>query len=98
MGLASDKDVWAILEVLAQRNCILMPASIPGERGLPPAEMARMAVRAGLKIVEIESADAGWRYFVEHAEPNDRLLVAGSHYLMGTLPEDLFPRRAASPA
>jgi len=98
MGLASDKDVWAILAVLAQRNCILMPASIPGERGLPPAEMARMAVRAGLRIVEIQSADAGWRYFVEHAEPNDRLLVAGSHYLMGTLPEDLFPRRAASPA
>ncbi|HEY5564539.1 MAG TPA: folylpolyglutamate synthase/dihydrofolate synthase family protein [Rhodothermia bacterium] len=98
MGLASDKDVPAILAVLAKQSCILMPASIPGERGLPPAEMAGMAVRAGLRIVEIGSADAGWRYFVEHAEPRDRLLVVGSHYLLGTLPEDLFPRRAASPA
>lgn len=96
LALAADKDIPAILSVLSTRNCTIMPVSIPGNRGVPPAELARMAVEAGLRIEEIESPAEGWRFFAEHAESRDRLLVAGSHYLMGALPEELFPRRPAS--
>jgi hypothetical protein len=51
-----------------------------------------MASDMGLKIVEIDSVEAGWRYFRELPESPRSLLVAGSHYLAGALPDDLFPR------
>jgi len=97
LGLAADKDVPAILNILAQRNATVMPVSIPGNRGLPPAQMIQIAGDAGLRIEEIDSPSDGWRFFAEHADSRDRFLVAGSHYLIGTLPEELFPRRPASP-
>lgn len=98
LGLAADKDVPAILRVLASHRAIVMPVAIPGERGLPPDQLGKMAREAGLKIVEIESALDGWRQWKEQAGERDRFLITGSHYLVGTLPEEIFPRRAASAA
>lgn len=92
LGLAADKDVAAILKSLKAHDCILMPTTIPGERGLPAADLTSLATNMGLRIVEIESVEAGWRYFRELPESRRSLLVAGSHYLAGTLPEGLFPR------
>jgi dihydrofolate synthase/folylpolyglutamate synthase len=93
LGLARDKDLEAILDVLSSWNPILMPIAMPGDRGRAPSAIARSAVTAGLRIVEIDSAAQGWEHFREHAGTSGRLLIAGSHYLVGTLPGDLFPRR-----
>ncbi len=92
LGVAADKDVTAILRIIRRRDCVLMPTAIPGERGLPAADLASIARDVGLRIVEIDSPEAGWDYFRELGDSRRSLLVAGSHYLAGTLPEGLFPR------
>jgi dihydrofolate synthase/folylpolyglutamate synthase len=97
LGLARDKDLHAILDALEAWKCILIPVAIPGQRGLPPVETIQAAKKRGLRIVEIDTMEQGWKYFREHAEVGSRLLVTGSHYLVGALPEDLFPRCPATP-
>ena len=90
LGLAADKDVSSILDVLVAYAAVVIPAKIENPRLLPPAVLARRASEKGLRILEIASFSEIVRRFVETSSSGVSLLATGSHFVVGTLPEAIF--------
>ncbi|MFV1979773.1 MAG: folylpolyglutamate synthase/dihydrofolate synthase family protein [Rhodothermia bacterium] len=90
LGLATDKDVDRVLDVLAGHAAVVIPARIENPRLLPPAVLAARAREKGLRILEIASHRKIVTRFMETSPPGDSLLATGSHLVVGSLPQAMF--------
>jgi len=90
LGLAADKDVSSILDVLVACAAVVIPAQIENPRLLSPAVLAGRASEKGLRILEIASFSEIVRRFTETSSSGASLLATGSHFVVGSLPQAMF--------
>ena len=83
-GCAADKDVRAMLAILAPHADRMIVAAIASPRALAADELARIAGEAGCPNVETaQDVHAAVRLALDSAGPEDIVCAAGSFYLAG---------------
>jgi dihydrofolate synthase / folylpolyglutamate synthase len=87
-GIVRDKDAGLVLEELRRTTREIIAVTPETERARPGREVARMATERGILAVDGGSVRAGLmmavkRLTYETAPARKRLLVAGSHYVVG---------------
>jgi dihydrofolate synthase / folylpolyglutamate synthase len=85
VGLASDKDVRSIVRELGRLGSDFVTVGIPSERSLDAGKLAEVCRSEGYRATDFESARAGLCFLLEHASPDDLLLVTGSFFLAGDI-------------
>jgi dihydrofolate synthase/folylpolyglutamate synthase len=90
-GVMRDKDVESMVRQLVASNAVIFPANLNTHRSLEAIEIARALHRVGGQCPEYGTVAEGLRWFERNAKVDDCLLIVGSHYLVGALPEHLFP-------
>lgn len=94
IGLASDKDVGAIIRQLKALNAVFAAVTIPSERSIPAAELGDLIRREGSEGLVFDTPQEGLRYLLRHADPQDLILVTGSFFLAGEILRlGIFPDR-----
>jgi dihydrofolate synthase/folylpolyglutamate synthase len=90
LGLSTDKDLGAVLDILAEYDATLIPAVTDSTRLVSPTNMAQSAREKGLRILEIGTPVEILDHFLETSSPGASLLATGSHVVVGALPRLMF--------
>jgi dihydrofolate synthase/folylpolyglutamate synthase len=82
IGFVKDKEIDKILSLLPRHaRYYFTEAKIP--RALPAAELAAKALAAGLKGDPIPDVNQALRSAMQHAHPDDLVIVCGSVFVVG---------------
>ena len=84
-GVMRDKDVDAMLDLLAEAGAIVCPVPLESERALPPEALADLLAAKGLAAGPAASVPDGLARFRDAAMPEDVLLLTGSHQVVSQL-------------
>jgi len=84
-GAMRDKDVRGMLAELLPMCSLLVCTAAPGERALPPTELAAVAGELGVASARVEAVPDAERALVRACEEGNRVLAAGSIFLIGPL-------------
>jgi dihydrofolate synthase/folylpolyglutamate synthase len=83
-GILGDKDIDAIVRILAGHVDQWIAVGLEGARALPCAELARRIAAAGAaRVTAADSVAAGLHAARASAAPGDRVLVFGSFLTVG---------------
>lgn len=85
-GTQRDKDVEAMVRLLAQAEAVVWPVVLAGERALPSEALQALLAQHGLVARPPGTAPAVWAAFRAEASPADALLLTGSHQVVAQLP------------
>ncbi len=89
-GTLRDKAVTDMMHLLAEAEAIVLPVAIPGPRGLTMEVLHQHLDGHHIPRVPVDDVPAAVNWFQMHARTADRLLVTGSHRVLGALPQCLF--------
>ena len=78
-GTMRDKDLRAMVAVMADAQVTVLPVSLSLARALPLRSLREALLDRGLRVIDIEGVPEGIDWFVRHAGAADSLLVTGSH-------------------
>jgi dihydrofolate synthase/folylpolyglutamate synthase len=98
-GVMADKDVSGMEELLAERADGVFPVELSGERALSASDLRARLGEAGVSLVAEEgerlepTVEAGLAWHAAHAGPEDVLLCAGSHRVVGAVLDLVAPVR-----
>lgn len=84
LGIASDKDLAAILEALLPISKAVIATAAQSPRALRPGQLSeRIKAVSNVPVQEAGPAEAALKTALETAEADDIVVVAGSFYLAG---------------
>ncbi|MEA2487573.1 MAG: dihydrofolate synthase / folylpolyglutamate synthase [Actinomycetota bacterium] len=90
VGILGDKDYLGMLTELARVPCRLILTQPRNVRSVPVQELVDSAQQIGIEArVSDEVADA-IKSAIEEAQPNDLVVITGSHYVVGEARDYLF--------
>ncbi len=78
-GTMRDKDLRAMVAIMADAQVTVLPVSLSLARALPLRSLREALLDRGLRVIDIEGVPEGIDWFVRHAGAADSLLVTGSH-------------------
>jgi dihydrofolate synthase/folylpolyglutamate synthase len=79
LGGVRDKDVGAMARLIAEVGVPLIPLAFESPRSMPADEVAAQAAEAGASVEPPRTIDEALAHFRRTAEPDDVLLLTGSH-------------------
>jgi len=82
-GVMEDKDYTGMIRELSHVITLLVPVVPASKRGLRLGKLAMSARKAGIRVAGGGSVAQGLRNARRLAEPGSRILVTGSHYVVG---------------
>jgi dihydrofolate synthase / folylpolyglutamate synthase len=85
LGLASDKDVGAVIRELLRLECSFVLVNIPSERSVPAQELCSLCQKEGASATLCTTGREGLAYLMQKAGADDLILVTGSFYLAGDI-------------
>jgi dihydrofolate synthase/folylpolyglutamate synthase len=85
VALKSDKDARGILAPLLPRTARLLVTALEPEESKPAAELLAIAAEAGVEGEEFDSAHEALRRALDLRRPGQKILVAGSLFLVAAL-------------
>lgn len=89
MGMVKDKDVSRVLELLPSNwHYYFTQAQLP--RALPAQELQQMANSRQLHGTSFPNVNAALQVSLQHAAPNDLILVCGSVFVVGEVDRQLW--------
>ena len=92
LGVMRDKPLGGLLDVLADRGIdTVWPVEVSTDRALPAQALADACHDRGWTTRSPSSLTDHVDHFQQTASPEDLMLVTGSHYTVGALPETLRP-------
>jgi dihydrofolate synthase/folylpolyglutamate synthase len=89
-GVMRDKPVEAMIDLLAEARAVVLPVSVSADRSLPRVELHRLLARYPVTVREVGGVSEGVDWFLKHCNPEDKLLITGSHRVVASLPTTLF--------
>jgi dihydrofolate synthase/folylpolyglutamate synthase len=84
-GLMRDKDAAACAKLLAEAEAEVWPVALESGRALPPDALADVLRERGVARGPAGTAEAHRQRFLAEADPDDVLLVCGSHRVVAGL-------------
>ena len=92
LGVMRDKPLDDLLDVLAQHPVdAVWPVELATDRALAASTLASACIDRGWETRSPAPLAAHVGYFQQTASPEDILLITGSHYTVGALPEAMRP-------
>ena len=82
-GIMADKDVGGIIELLQPICGAVVTVQPQTPRAMRSSALARLFRQAGVKAINGGSVPRGITIARKLASPNQRILITGSHYLVG---------------
>jgi folylpolyglutamate synthase/dihydropteroate synthase len=86
-GTMRDKDLRAMSALLAEFDAHVYLLPVQAERAATPAELALIFDRFGIAYEIVQGARDVLEFFYENAQPEDGLLITGSHLVAAQFPE-----------
>lgn len=88
-GVMQDKEPAALAALLAEADVTVLPIAIPSPRALPPHELDRVLREHGVNARAPMGVNKAIEEFLRQADPEDALLVTGSHLTVAPVQEAL---------
>jgi dihydrofolate synthase/folylpolyglutamate synthase len=82
-----------VTDLLAEHGAHVIPIPIDTKRAIPPKEIADTLRSHGVTVREPRSLEEALTDYQRFAQPNDVLLLTGSHKMVEIFPNDLPPRQ-----
>ncbi len=99
IGMMRERDPRRMLDEIGAGGCeLLVTTTAPSPRGIPAADLAQVAVAAGIRAEAVDDPAAAVRRATEVAGESDLVLVSGSLYVAGAARAGSSSEPAPSPA
>lgn len=84
IGMMRERDAERMFDEIGARDCeLLVTTTAPSPRGIPAAELARLAAAAGTRAEAVDDPAAAVRHAQGLAADGDLVFVSGSLYVAG---------------
>lgn len=84
IGMMRERDAERMFDEIGARDCeLLVTTTAPSPRGIPAAELARLAAAAGIRAEAVDDPAAAVRHAQGLAAEGDLVFVSGSLYVAG---------------
>lgn len=88
LNAVRGKRLPAVARLLAERDAHVIPIPIDTERALPPEEIADTLRAHGVTVLDARPVEKAIADFQRFAQPEDALLLTGSHKMVDVLPDE----------
>lgn len=78
-----DKDILKMAQLLSEYQTVVLPAEAETPRAYPKHQLADTLTSLDIRTQICDTVKAAVTWFKQHAQPEDALLITGSHQIVG---------------